>query len=59
MVTIPVKEYTELVKKAYAFDLIKAKESNRDYYTDFEKAIFGFEMKEPPKGELAPEEDDF
>lgn len=53
-VTILLKEYTELVRKAYAFDIIKAKESNRDYYTDFEKAIFGIKDEAP-----VPEEDDF
>lgn len=51
MVTIPLKEYTELVRKAYAFDIVKAKETKSGYHTDLEKAIFGFEDEEPAGGE--------
>lgn len=53
MVTIPVKEYTELVKKAHAFDIIREKERGNKYLDSFERAIFGFEKPEPPKGEPA------
>ena len=61
MIAIPVEEYTELVKKAHSYDILRAK-ATESYNTDYEKAIFGFEMKEPPKGTeatVAPVEDDF
>lgn len=58
MVTISLEQYTELLDKAVRFDILKTKAAE-SYNTDYEKAIFGFEMKEPLEGEIAPEEDDF
>lgn len=52
MVTIPLTQFTELLDKAMRFDILK-KKAAESYTTDYEKAIFGFEMKEPPKGTLA------
>ncbi len=52
-ITITIEHYKELVEKAHAFEILKAKEAQSSYHSDFEKAIFGFE--DTPK----PEEDDF
>lgn len=57
-ITINVEYFTELVKKAHAYDILRAKAAE-SYNTDYEKAIFGFEMKEQPKPAVAPEEDNF
>ena len=58
-ITINIEYFTELVKKAHAFEILKAKEAESGYHTDFERAIFGFETKDLPVVKIEPEEDDF
>ena len=58
-VTIPLEQFTELLGKAIRFDILKTKDPGNKYLTTDERAIFGFEQPEPPKGTVAPVEDDF
>ena len=58
-ITINIEYFTELVKKAHAFEILKAKEAESSYHSDFEMAIFGFEKPEAGTRVPKAEEDDF
>lgn len=54
-VTITLKEYTELKRTAWRFELLR-REAAKGYTTDLEKALFEFpEVKEGGKNEAVDE----